>query len=210
MNRNKCIEHLESGDGKLQEKAALLFHLVDDGYSILPLMVEKAKAIDVNNGPIELSASNFVGYAAKQSARLIRQQGYSRADEFHRRIKDWIFGLNYCSEINAAGHSVTALGNLWTPPESVRERLIELAGGDVRSDNPLEHPGGTMRCLAFRELSSLDRETAIRLIDTPARYDFETFIDHRLDYYRTNFPKNVKAPKALKSEIAWLTDACGG
>ena len=208
MKRNTCIEHLRSGDPKLQEKATLLLHLVDDAYSILPLMIREAQAVDTSIGPIELSASNFVGYAAKQSARLIRQQGYSDTDKFHRRLKEWIFELNYCSELNAAGHSIAALGNLWTPPESVRERLIELTASDVRSDNPLEYPGGTIRCLAFRELSSLDRETAIRLIDTPARYDFETFINHKLDYYRTRFPKNAKALKTLKAEIAWLPDTC--
>ena len=207
MNRKTCIEHLQSGDVQLQEKASVLFHFIDDAYSVLPILIEKAQAVNVERGPIDIHASNFVGYAVKQSARLVRKQGYSEADTFHRRIKDWILELNYCSELNVAAHSVTALGDLWTPPESMRERLIELAQNQIRPDNPLEYPGGTVRCLAFRELSSRDRETALTLVDTPARHEFVSFINQHLELYRVKYPNNVKVPTALKAEIAWLPNA---
>ena len=209
MSIETLIKQLKFGDPPFQSRAAALLQLENGAYPVLPLLVKKAREIDVNNGPIDIHSSNFVGEAAKTAAKQIRKIGYSENDEFHRHVKDWILELNYCSEINAAAHSVTALGDLWTPPESVRTRLIELVHIQRRPDNLLDHPG-TVRGLAYRELSSRDRETAQRLIDTPARREFQEFINYLLDIYRIEYPNNKNMPQRLWTEIAWLEETAAG
>ena len=206
MKIETCIEHINSEDPRLQCKAAVLMRLEDYANSILPLLVERAKQVDVDAGEIEINYSNFVGEAAKTSAKLIRKIGCNDHSEFHRQVKNWILELNYCSELNAAAHSVSALGDLWTPPELVRTRLIDLVHVERRPDNKPEN-AGTIRGLAFRELTSRDREAARLLINTPARRDFEEFINYQLDYYRSKYPNNNNMPQRLWSEIAWLDKA---
>ena len=207
MLPDRWINQLKSNDWGLQLNATLLHPLDDEtAYSIMPLMIEKAKEVDVDHGAIDIKASSFVGRSATNAARLIRERGYSDQDKFHREVRDWILELNYCSEINVAAHSVIALGNLWVPPESVRTRLIELVNIQRRSDNELEHPG-TIRGTAFRQLASRDRKTAQQLIDTPARREFQESIIHQLEIYGVKYPNNEKVPHDLKAEIEWLTDA---
>ena len=207
MLRDIWIKKLESNNRGTQLSATCLHPLDRDDdavYSIMPLMVEKAMEVDVHSGPIDLISATFVGRAAKNAARSIRQQGYSDRDEFHRQVAGWIFELNYCSELNTAALSVEALGELWVPPKSVRKRLIELVHSERRADN--QQPG-TIRAIAYRMLSKRDRDTAKQLIDTPARKEFQSGINELLQRYRLEFPNNANVPQGLWSEIAWLEDA---
>jgi len=172
-------------------------------------MVEKAREVDVTNGTTDIHSSNFVGRAARNAARAIRKRGYSNQDEFHINVVDWIFELNHCSELNVAGYSVQALGDLWIPPDSVRERLIELVHTNRRPDNPQDNTG-TIRGEAYRVLSRRDRETAKQLLNTPARIEFQRHVNRCLDKYRVRFPNNKNVPRDLEAEIAWLTDTNAG
>jgi len=203
------IEQLNSGDRALQCNVAIFAGLQfeDKAYPILPLMIEKAREVDVYNGQIDLHSSNFVGYTTRTTARLIKRRGFSRTDEFHREVLDWIFSLNYCTELNVAAHSVHALGELWIPPESVRQRLIELVHDERCQDN---QPHNSIRGLAYQMLSRLDRTIARNLIDTAARHDFQNAINHRLEEYRIKYPHNDNVPRDLQAEIGWLSSENAG
>ena len=212
MSIDILIKQLNSDDPPLQSRAALFLRLEGDihsAYSVLPLLIKKARKVDVENGHIDLHSSNFVGEAAKTSPRLIRKVGYSEENDLHRLVLNWVFDLNYCSELNAAAHSVAALGELWLPPESVRTRLIEMVHIHRRPDNKLEHPG-TVRALAFRELASRDRETAKKLIDTSARQEFVGFMNYQIEEHRKRHPNNETVRPKYRAEIDWLNNADAG
>jgi len=212
MLKEVWIKRLKSNDRTLQLNATMLHPLDKDDdavYSILPLMVEKAREVDVNNGATDIHSSTFVGRAATNAARGIRKRGYSNRDEFHRLVVDWILELNHCSDLNVAGYSVRALGCLWVPPDSIRERLLELVHANRRPDNPKDNLG-SIRGLAYRMLSQRDRAAAKQLIDTPARVDFQNQINAELEMYRVKYPNNENVPRDLEAEIGWLSDAGAG
>ena len=112
MDTETLIKRLESKDRRYQCHAAISAPLEDENYSILPLVIDKAQEVDVNHPSNDLDSSNFVGLTARAAAKLIRRRNYSSGDPLHIRAKDWILKLNYCTDMNIAGHSVDALGDL--------------------------------------------------------------------------------------------------
>ena len=209
MDTETLIKRLESKDRRYQCHAAIFAPLEDRNYSILPLMIDKAQEVDINHPSIDLDSSNFVGLTARAAAKLIRRRDYSSRDPLHLRAKDWILKLNYCTDMNIAGHSVNALGDLWIPPDSIRERLIQLVHTQCRPENQDKYPS-TIRALAYRMLSLRDRDTARQLIDMPARKEFQNLIAHLLDEYRIKYPNNEKVPHNLRDEVEWLKDEDAG
>ena len=199
---NSWARQLESNDRRRQVQAAHFAQYEDGAYDLLPLMIKKAKEIDVDHGPIDLVSSNFLGSAIQTSAKLIRRRGFNENDGFQQEVLDCIFELNFCSELNVAACSIYALGEWWIPPERVRDRIIELVHIDRRPDNT--HPN-TIRGIAFRMLARHDSDAAIQLIHTPAKQDFENAINYWLKEYREKYPDNDGTPNTIKSDVEWLS-----
>ena len=95
------------------------------------------------------------------------------------------------------------LGEWWTPPDSVRQRLLELLQLERRPEN--DHPN-TLRGIAYRMLIGNDSAVARSFAHTAARTDFENAINHWVHQYRAKHPENDKLPDTLSVDSIWLDE----
>ena len=176
----------------------------DKAYSEIPNFVRLAKQVFSNDGTFEQDTQNFVvGTSIRTAAKLIRKRGYQKNEELHGSVLNWILDLNHCYNLSVAAVSIYALGDWWTPPETVRQRLIELVHLKRRPDN--QHPV-TLPGIAYRVLTQRDPKTALQLTETPARLDFEKAIKHWVRQYRIEHPDNDRLPNTLSGDVKWLAE----
>jgi hypothetical protein len=103
---------------------------------------------------------------------LVRCSGYTPG--FHDSVLSWLLDLTNDPNPLLAELAVWGLGDFGVPPDAVRERLVYLANGTLRPNEP-KH--ATIRSVAFRMLARSSRNDAELLRDSPAAKEYLESVD---------------------------------
>ncbi|WP_430451002.1 hypothetical protein [Rhodopirellula europaea] len=180
--------------------AAKLRNLGGSGRHLLPVVYRLCREIDLN-GELDQAEYGFLLSAVRSIGCVIHSIGFDPTDDLHVEFVDWTIALTHCSDNELRAIGIWTLGDLEIPPESVRERLIELVGSD-RYGN--DHEQTTCRSIAFRMLARVSQKSAAEFVGTEACNEYLQSMDLWLR-------RNAERPNGhydhgpeLEAEVAWL------
>jgi len=172
-----------------------------DGYRHVETTLKRCKQLDLSKNAFDKCEGMLLFSGTRAIAQIVRAVGYNDADQLHRDVFAWIDFLArfHTAEIRTVG--IWGLGDLGIPPQFVSSRLVELATEQTLPD---EVDIITCRGIAFRMLARIDRDTASKLVDTPACNEYLSATKMwRADFIR-KYPDNTERLFELDAESAWL------
>jgi hypothetical protein len=167
------------------------------GITLLPLLLQKCKAIDASK-ELDRYEEALLGFGASTMSGLITESGFNAGDSLHDKILRWILESTQSPNINVAAHSVYALGGLGGESSAARERLCDIANSDLRGDED-EHV--SLRAVALRLVRRIDPILAARFVNTPAFDEYVHAVEH---WIATDASKNAETRVELEHELDWL------
>lgn len=153
--------------------AATLGELGPDGIEYLPRLFELVRAYYLRIPHEDIRTVQVVAWGSRSMGTLVHCAGYNGG--IHDSILSWLLKLSHDPHPLLAELAVWGLGDLGTPPEAARERLLQIAKGSLR---PREPTHATIRSVAFRMLARTSRQDAERLRHSSPAEEYLRSVDN--------------------------------